>query len=188
MEEANEGEEAQACNDAQDEDLQRALTRKVAQLTKVVLHLTSRNNESEQLYEKHSAALEEKVGDILEKAAHEMSAGRLKVKDMAQKSSLQEDAERLEALFQKQREALGLELQQLRKAFAERRLEAAELSLSKQISSVTTLSADLRQQLQALRLCQAQNVQEAERKLEMLRQERRVELEGLKEVGDRRAI
>lgn len=71
-------------------DLRRALVRKVAQLTKVVMHLTSLNDADEKQYEELQAELECEVQLVMEKALKEMDAERHKLTELADKTCLQE--------------------------------------------------------------------------------------------------
>ena len=98
---------------ASQQEIRKALMRKVAQLTKVVLHLTSLNDTSEKQHEELQEEFESTVEKLVQKATEDMGSDRKKLQDLAEKSCLQENAQRLEELFGQQRKGLADELQAL---------------------------------------------------------------------------
>ncbi|CAK9079856.1 unnamed protein product [Durusdinium trenchii] len=170
-------------------DLRRALVRKVAQLTKVVMHLTSLNDADEKQYEELQAELECEVQLVMEKALKEMDAERHKLTELADKTCLQENSRRLEQLFGPQRQSFADELRRVRlsgEALRAKTLEAAERQLAATRSKVRDVSEKMQDSLQRYRQTLALRAKEMQQRHEELRQDRQAELQVLEQDFERR--
>jgi len=165
------------------------LLRKVAQLTKVVMHLTAKNTQSEEQYEEMEKELEEEVTAVVEKALGCVQDATLKFEVLAEKTRLPENAERLEQLFGQQRRDLAIELQQLKEdALAQKAVvvEKADVDLTVTIQKVQDVSQKMRESLENYRQTLKCRAQEMEQRNEELRQDRQVELQAVAGDFDRR--
>merc|ERR1712176_1529064 len=73
-------------------DVKRSLMRKVAQLTKVVVHLNARNDEAELRYERLRSSFEDEIRTITQDAILKVTAERGNLTSLADTEGLQAEA------------------------------------------------------------------------------------------------
>lgn len=92
----------------------KALMRKVAQLTKVVVHLNARNDESEVRVDRLRSSFEEEVRTITQDAALKVASHRSRFQQLLDPNALQEEAASRGQVYNRQREELAASLEGLR--------------------------------------------------------------------------
>lgn len=170
-------------------DLRKALVRKVAQLTKVVVHLNARNDEAELRYERLRASFEEEIQTITQDAALKLAAERSKLQELMDVTAFRAEVARTVEAWKPQREAARAELQAVRQDAATRRdrlVELAQSRLRKGTEELRGLARQVRASLEAFREVAGRSRAELEQRDTDLREQRAGELRAVATEHKRR--
>lgn len=147
-------------------EMKRALMRKVAQLTKVVVHLNARSDEAESRYERLRTGFEDEIRTITQDAMLKVTAYRRTLAELTDPASLQEDAnKKVEAWSSACREAHD-KLKEIRKEARNRQEQLLETSagqIQHGTQEVQRLTRDLQSSLAAFREAVGQSRAELDR-------------------------
>ena len=151
-------------------DLKRSLLRKVAQLTKVVVHLNSKSDEQELEHARLSNDAEAKIQKLYEDAAQVMQGESAKLEEVASKTCLQDNSARLESLFGQQRAELAAEIRTLKnmaKGNQACAVAKVDSDLCVSIQQIRDISQRIRQSLDAYRQTLKRRAAEMEQRNEV---------------------
>mmetsp|Transcript_64549 Transcript_64549/g.151706 ORF Transcript_64549/g.151706 Transcript_64549/m.151706 type:complete len:447 (-) Transcript_64549:150-1490(-) len=160
-------------------DQKRALLRKVAQLTKVVEHLNSKNGEQELEYARLRDKSEEQIQHLYESASRSMQNEASKLQEIASRACLQENSARLESLFGQQRAELAAEVRNLRETSRGKQASVVQKTgceIQRLTQQVHDISQRMRQSLDSYRATLKRRAAEMEQRNVELRQDRAAEL------------
>lgn len=163
-------------------DPRRALVRKVAQLTKVVVHLNARNDEAELRYDRLRSTFEEEIHTISKDAELKITAERAKLLQLVDPTSFSEEVGKVGEAWDARRQAARAELQALRLEAGQRR----ERLLDSERSRLRKAVAELQAQVEAVKVSLAtfrevagRSREELEQRDAVLRDKRDQELEAV---------
>ena len=150
-------------------DLKRSLLRKVAQLTRVVVHLNSKADEQELEHARLGEEVENKIRQLYEDAAQAMQSESIKLEELASKTCLQDNSARLESLFSQQRAEFMTEVRALRNMVRGNQacvVARADSDLCLSIQQIRDISQRVRQSLDAYRATLKRRAAEMEQRHE----------------------
>lgn len=163
-------------------DLKRALMRKVAQLTKVVVHLNSRNDEAALRYNKLCTNFEEEIQSVLQAASQKIHDETSRLDRVTDSKSLTQGASRLDSLQLQRQEDMAAQVQSLKRDACARQAQAVQETGAKLCSltrEVQGVAQSLRAGLEAYRQVVCRSQAELEQRDVQLREKR---------AGDMRAV
>lgn len=181
--------QAQPANEDVNAELKRALLKKVAQLTKVVVHLNTRNDESESRYERLRQGFEEEIRTIMQDAVLKVAGYRKQLNELSDPELLRRSADQQAEAWRSSREEARRELEVLRSEVAgrqERLIEQGRSKLCESAAGLRRLTAGMRASLNAFREAVGHSRAEFERRDNELREKSEEELRGVAAEHKRR--
>eukprot|EP00930_Biecheleria_cincta_P089073 TRINITY_DN78331_c0_g1_i1.p1 TRINITY_DN78331_c0_g1~~TRINITY_DN78331_c0_g1_i1.p1 ORF type:complete len:453 (-),score=110.15 TRINITY_DN78331_c0_g1_i1:151-1437(-) len=170
-------------------DLKRALMRKVAQLTKVVVHLNSRNDEAELRYNKLCANFEDEIQTVLQETSQKMCDESSRLDRITDSKSLTQGAARLDGLQLQRQADMAAEVQALKRDAGRRQAQAVQ-ETGTLLGSLTTevhgVTQSLRAGLEAYRQVVCRSRAELEQRDVELREKRAGEMKAVQDDYTRR--
>lgn len=157
----------------------KALVRKVAQLTKVVVHLNARNDEAESRYERLRLGFEEELRTIAEDAVLKLAAEKSKFQTLVDPTSLTQDVSRAAEAWVPKQAAKHEELDSARRAAAlrhEQHVESTRSQLQVGTCELRAITQEIHETMEMFRTVVGRSRAELEQKDAALQEQRSEEL------------
>ncbi|GAX74041.1 hypothetical protein CEUSTIGMA_g1491.t1 [Chlamydomonas eustigma] len=139
---------AAVVNGAGISDLQLRMSKKIAQLTKVIYHLNNKNEDNDLDLQDMAEQYEAEIEQILKDTADKVNVFKAQLDDARDEKRIQDMQKQMEAKYEDERRRCLTELENVRKRAAEKEA-AIQKAATKQIDSLTGQLEQLQEQLQA---------------------------------------
>lgn len=167
----------------------KALVRKVAQLTKVVVHLNARNDEAESRYERLRFGFEDELQNIAEDAALKLAAERAKLQALIDPAALATEATQVADVWTPKRAAGHAQLEAARLdavAWHAQLAEKAQERLQADARDLQEVASAIRKAMEAFHVVVGRSRADLEQKDAALQEQRAAELRAARVEHQRR--